>query len=135
MPRAYLNPMSFSLSASEKPYISLQMRWHPDTPGLSYSPAHPSVGTDIAHLLSVASSPATRTGSENHPDELQVSDEVFAQIKANIIYLSLVLEHNGRGQPILSLTSGVVQSATRPRCVCHELGGHNKQKKEKNEGG
>jgi len=68
------------------------------------------VGTDIAHLLSVASSPATRTGSENHPDELQVSDEVFAQIKANIIYLSLVLgaqwqrtanlvSHKRRGPP------------------------------------
>jgi hypothetical protein len=68
------------------------------------------VGTDIAHLLSVASSQATRTGSENHPDELQVSDEVFAQIKANIVYLSLVLgaqrqrtanlvSHKRRGPP------------------------------------
>jgi len=99
MPGAYLTLMySSSLRNQSYAYGCGGFK----TPQGFYSHTHLSTSTDVDHMFSVASSPATRMGSENPPDELQVSDEVFAQIKA------WYCEFNGRQQPILSLASGVI---------------------------
>jgi len=88
MPGAYLTLMySSSLRNQSYAYGCGGFK----TPQGFYSHTHLSTSTDVDHMFSVASSPATRMGSENPPDELQVSDEVFAQIKADIIYLGVVL--------------------------------------------
>ncbi len=42
-------------------------------------------------MFSVTSYTSTRTGSENPPDELQISEEEFTQIKAEIIPSGLLL--------------------------------------------
>jgi hypothetical protein len=88
MPGAYLTPVCCS-SLRNQSYAYRCVGFK--TPQGFYSPTHLSMSTDVDHMFSVASSPATRMGSENPPDELQVSDEVFTQIKANIIYLGVVL--------------------------------------------
>ena len=88
MPGAYLTPVCFS-SLRNQSYAYGCGGFK--IPQGFYSPTHLLTSTDIDHMSSVASSPATGTGSENPPDELQVSDEVFAQIKADIIYLGVVL--------------------------------------------
>ena len=49
------------------------------------------MSTDISHMFSVTSYTSTRTGSENPPDELQISEEEFTQIKAEIIPSGLLL--------------------------------------------
>ena len=42
-------------------------------------------------MFSVSSYTSTGTGSENPPDELQISEEQFTQIKAEIILSDLLL--------------------------------------------
>jgi hypothetical protein len=93
MAGAYLTPVRFPLRNQNHAYGCGGVK----APQGFYSPTYLSTSTDVNDMCSVTSSPATGMGIKNPPDELQVSDEVFAQMKADIIYFGLALRVQWQG--------------------------------------